>query len=74
MEKCLVKLGNFPSSKHKLGYSYLHAPQGISQKTAMTSRFLERRMAEYVALCDEIDALRRDDDPQAKSSSSKAAP
>jgi EPS-associated MarR family transcriptional regulator len=73
MDKALIKLGNFPSARHKLGYSCLTL-RGIAQKTSMTSRFLERKMAEYVALCEEIEALKRDADLQAKSSSSKAAP
>jgi EPS-associated MarR family transcriptional regulator len=58
MEKGLVKLGNFANSKHKLGYFYLLTPQGIAQKTAMTSRFLERKMAEYEALRAEIEVLK----------------
>jgi EPS-associated MarR family transcriptional regulator len=58
MEKGLVKLCNFANSKHKLGYFYLLTPHGIAQKTAMTSRFLERKMAEYEALRAEIEALK----------------
>jgi EPS-associated MarR family transcriptional regulator len=61
MDKGLVKLGNFASSKHKLGYVYLLTPQGFAHKTAMTSRFLERKMAEYEALRAEIEALRIDE-------------
>ena len=73
MDKGLIKLGNFASSKHKLGYFYLLTPKGIAQKTAMTSRFLERKMAEYEALRDEIEALKRDADLQNKTTASKAA-
>ena len=58
MEKGLVKLGNFASSKHKLGYVYLLTPQGMAQKAAMASRFLERKMAEYEALRVEIATLK----------------
>jgi EPS-associated MarR family transcriptional regulator len=60
MDKGFVKLGNFASSKHKLGYVYLLTPQGIAHKTAMTSRFLERKMAEYEALQAEIAFLKAD--------------
>ena len=67
MEKGLVKLGNFASSKHKLGYVYLLTPQGIAQKTAMASRFLERKMAEYEALRAEIAALEADAQPAIQS-------
>ena len=58
MDKGLVKLGNFASSKHKLGYVYLLTPQGIAQKTAIASRFLERKMVEYEALKAEIASLK----------------
>jgi EPS-associated MarR family transcriptional regulator len=63
MEKGLVKLGNFVSSKHKLGYGYLLTPQGIAQKAAMASRFLERKMTEYEALKAEIATLQLDATP-----------
>ena len=71
MDKALIKLGNFPSARHKLGYSCLTL-RGIAQKTAMTSRFLERKMAEYGALREVIDALKRDAVLQAQASSTKA--
>ncbi len=58
MDKGLVKLSNFASSKHKLGYVYLPTPQGMAQKAAMASRFLERKMAEYEALRSEIEVLK----------------
>lgn len=57
MEKGLVKLGNFAHSKHHLGYAYLLTAAGIRQKAAMTSDFLQRKMAEYEALRAEIAAL-----------------
>ena len=58
MDKGLIKLGNFASSNHKLGYVYLLTPQGIAQKTAIASRFLERKMVEYEALKAEIASLK----------------
>jgi EPS-associated MarR family transcriptional regulator len=63
MEKGLVKLGNFASSKHKLGYVYLLTPHGMAQKAAMASRFLERKLAEYEALKAEIATLQLDAKP-----------
>lgn len=60
MDKGLIKLGNFAKSKHKFGYFYLLTPKGIAQKKVMTNRFLERKMAEYETLREEIEALRRD--------------
>ena len=56
--KGLIKLGNFATSRHKLGYAYLLTPEGIAQKAAMTSRFLQQKMEEYEALMAEIDALK----------------
>jgi EPS-associated MarR family transcriptional regulator len=58
MEKGLVKLGNFQHSQHKFKYAYLLTPTGIAEKTALTSRFLKRKMAEYEALKAEIDVLK----------------
>lgn len=62
MEKGFVKLDNFQNSKHKLKYVYVLTPAGIAQKVAMTGRFLKRKMAEYEALKEEIDGLRREVD------------
>jgi EPS-associated MarR family transcriptional regulator len=64
MDKGLVKLGNFASSKHKLGYVYLLTPRGMAQKAAMASRFLERKMAEYETLRAEIEALKLESEQQ----------
>ena len=58
IDKGFVKLDNFQNSKHKLKYAYVLTPAGISQKVAMTSSFLRRKMQEYDALKEEIDLLR----------------
>lgn len=60
IEKGLVKLGNFASSRHHLGYAYLLTPKGIAQKARMTGNFLKRKMAEYEALQAEIAALQKE--------------
>ncbi|MBK6006666.1 MarR family EPS-associated transcriptional regulator [Ramlibacter ginsenosidimutans] len=60
IERGLVKLGNFAHSKHHLGYAYLLTPAGIAHKASMTSKFLQRKMAEYEALKSEIQALQRE--------------
>ena len=57
IEKGSVKLVNFANSQHHLRYAYLLTPAGIAQKAGMTSRFLQRKMAEYEALRAEIAAL-----------------
>ena len=56
-EKGLVKIQNFQNSKNKMGYAYLLTPKGIAEKTALTARFLKRKMQEYEALKAEIEAL-----------------
>ena len=58
IDKGLIKIGNFATSKHKLGYFYLLTPKGVAQKTSMTSRFLKHKMEEYEALKDEIKTLK----------------
>lgn len=58
IDKGLLKLGNFSHSTRHMGYVYLLTPVGIAQKTAMTSRFLKRKMVEYEALKAEIESLR----------------
>ncbi len=58
MEKGLVKMKNFANSKNKFGYVYVLTPTGMAEKTAITQRFLQRKMDEYEVLKAEIEALR----------------
>ena len=58
MEKGLVKMKNFDNSKNKFGYVYVLTPTGMAEKTAITHRFLQRKMDEYEALKAEIETLR----------------
>jgi len=73
MDKGLIKLGNFANSKHKFGYFYLLTPKGFAQKAAMTSRFLERKMAEYEKLREEIEALQLEADQPSPSAPEKSS-
>lgn len=57
IEKGHVKLGNFKSSTRKGQYAYVLTPKGISEKTRLAKRFLERKVAEFEALRVEIEAL-----------------
>ena len=57
IDKGWVKVHNFSQSKNKFGYIYVLTPQGISEKLALTSRFLKRKLSEYDALRTEIDGL-----------------
>jgi len=68
LQKGLIKLANFNNSRHKLAYSYLLTPKGISEKSAITARFLKRKIAEYELLTSEIEALKAEvDQVQSKS-------
>jgi len=58
--KGMVKLGNFSAARDKRRYSYILTPKGLSEKAALTSRFLKRKMEEYKALEEEIDALQNE--------------
>ena len=57
IDKGFIKLDNFQNSKHKFKYVYILTPAGISQKVALTARFLKRKMQEYDALKAEIEGL-----------------
>lgn len=58
MDKGFVKLENFRNNPKKLGYLYALTPQGVAQKAALTTRFLQRKMAEYEALRAEIEEIK----------------
>lgn len=60
LAKGMLKMHNFQSSKRKLAYAYLLTPQGIAEKTALTGRFLQRKMDEYVVLKAEIASLKQE--------------
>jgi EPS-associated MarR family transcriptional regulator len=60
LEKGLIKLNNFQNSRHKLAYSYLLTPAGIAEKSAITARFLQQKMAEYKQLKTVIASLQRE--------------
>ena len=58
IDKGLVKMQNFSQSKNKFGYVYLLTPTGMTEKAALTSNFLNRKMDEYEALKIEIQTLK----------------
>jgi EPS-associated MarR family transcriptional regulator len=70
IEKGIVKMQNFSSSKNKFKYVYLLTHMGIAEKVALTTCFLSRKMGEHNALKVEIDALKKEvgedqmDDPR----------
>ena len=68
--KGLVKMQNFTQSSHKLGYIYILTPEGILEKSSLTGRFLQRKLAEYEMLSVEIERLKS----EAKNSPSLLVP
>ena len=58
IDKGWVKVHNFSESKNKFGYVYLITPSGFAEKTALTSRFLQRKLKEYEEMRAEIDSIR----------------
>ena len=68
IDKGWVKVQNFSQSKNKFGYMYVLTPQGLAHKAMLTGRFLKRKLEEYEALHQEIEAL------QAELGSAEAQP
>lgn len=60
LEKGLLKIQNFQSSKRKLAYAYVLTPAGIREKAALTGRFLKRKVEEYELLKAEIESLQQE--------------
>ena len=52
-----IKAGNFRKNPDKFVYLYLLTPKGIAEKAKLTAGFLNRKMAEYQALKQKIDAI-----------------
>ena len=55
-----VKLDNFQRSDNKWGYAYLLTPMGVTEKAAITLRFLKRKKQEYDDLQIEIALLQKE--------------
>ena len=55
-----VKLDNLQRSDNKWGYAYLLTPMGVSEKAAITLRFLKRKQQAYIDLQSEIARLQRE--------------
>ncbi|MEM9355033.1 MAG: MarR family EPS-associated transcriptional regulator [Pseudomonadota bacterium] len=59
-EKGQVKIRNFRASNKKMRYAYVLTPRGVAERTALTGRFLQRKLQEFEALRNEIAALERE--------------
>ena len=55
-----IKLDNFQKSDNKWGYAYLLTPTGMTEKAAITLRFLKRKKQEYDDLQLEIAQLQKE--------------
>ena len=53
--KGLVKINNFKKSKKKVKYIYKLTPSGVSEKTKLTIKFMQRKMQEYDELKKELE-------------------
>ena len=62
VEKGWIKMGNFSKNPDKLSYAYLLTPTGVAEKAVLTRRFLQRKMAEYEKLREEIEALQLEEE------------
>jgi EPS-associated MarR family transcriptional regulator len=58
VDKGLVKAINFKNNERKSVYMYLLTPRGIEEKTRVTVRFLQRKVAEYEELRTQIEQIR----------------
>lgn len=65
LAKGLLTVGNFRSSTHKRGYTYLLTPEGVAAKAQLTRAFLARKIAEYDELRAEIEQLRAETETSA---------
>lgn len=56
----LIKANNFKNNRHKSAYMYYLTSKGMTEKARATVRFLDRKVAEYEALRQEIALLKRE--------------
>jgi hypothetical protein len=62
IDKGLVRLGNFTAAEDKRRYAYILTPKGIARKATLARSFLVRKLEEYEALREEIEALSKEAD------------
>ena len=60
IERGMVKARNFRNSENRSTYLYLLTSKGFTEKTRATGRFLKIKLAEYEALQQEIESLKRE--------------
>ena len=60
IERGLVKVNNFKANSHKRAYAYYVTPKGVTVKAKLAIQFLQRKLAEYRDLKDQIEQLQRE--------------
>ncbi len=58
--KGYIKAQRFKNSRNKIGYMYIITPTGFSAKVLQTYNFLQRKLAEFDRLKQEIETLRQE--------------
>ena len=59
VDKGLIKIENFSSSKQKKNYKYLLTEDGIKEKIKLTEKFVARKKAEYDELYQELEEYKK---------------
>ncbi len=67
IERGSMKVENFKASQNRWGYLYVLTPQGFAERSALTGRFLLRKLQEFEVLRTEIEALQREHPDEAAS-------
>ena len=60
MDKGWVKAENFRNNQNKSAYLYQLTPTGITEKSRVTRRFLQRKVEEHQQIEQEIEALKHE--------------
>ena len=51
----MVKYKNFKNNENKINYLYVLTPKGVTKKTKLLYKFMERKLKEYDELKKEIE-------------------
>tara|TARA_B100000945_G_scaffold43166_1_gene29354 strand:+ start:1311 stop:1616 length:306 start_codon:yes stop_codon:yes gene_type:complete len=54
-KKGMVKYKNFKNNENKINYLYVLTPKGVTKKTKLLYKFMERKLKEYDELKKEIE-------------------
>lgn len=60
IDKGAIKARNFYRNNNKKAYAYYLTPKGLEEKTRVTVKFLQSKIAEYENLKLEIDEIRKE--------------